>query len=70
MNAVLQILTYVVPFLLVLTVIVTIHEMGHFLVARAFGVKVDRFAIGFGSGPSRTDKHGIEWRVGWIPLGG
>ncbi len=70
MNTVLQILIYVVPFLLVLTVIVTIHEMGHFLVARAFGVKVDRFAIGFGSGPSRTDRNGIEWRVGWIPLGG
>ncbi len=70
MNAVIQILTYIVPFLLVLTVIVTIHEMGHFLVARAFGVKVDRFAIGFGKGPSRVDKHGIEWRLGWIPLGG
>ncbi len=70
MNAVIQILTYIVPFLLVLTVIVTIHEMGHFLVARAFGVKVDRFAIGFGKGPSRVDRHGIEWRLGWIPLGG
>lgn len=70
MNTVLQILTYVVPFLLVLTVIVTIHELGHFLVARAFGVKVDRFAIGFGKGPSRIDRHGIEWRIGWIPLGG
>ncbi len=70
MNALLQVLTYIVPFLLVLTVIVTIHELGHFLVARAFGVKVDRFAIGFGKGLSRTDKHGIEWRFGWIPLGG
>lgn len=64
-------LTYVVPFLLVLTLIVTIHELGHFWVARAFGVKVDRFAIGFGQAIfSRTDRHGIEWRVGWIPLGG
>lgn len=64
-------LTYVVPFLLVLTLIVTIHELGHFWVARAFGVKVDRFAIGFGRAIfSRTDRHGIEWRVGWIPLGG
>jgi len=70
LNGLLQILTYVVPFLLVLTVIVAIHEMGHFLVARAFGVKVDRFAIGFGKGPSRVDRHGIEWRLGWIPLGG
>jgi regulator of sigma E protease len=66
-----QVLTYIVPFLLVLTVIVTIHELGHFLVARAFGVKVDRFAIGFGRPLfSRVDRHGIEWRMGWIPAGG
>ncbi|PZU53642.1 MAG: RIP metalloprotease RseP, partial [Brevundimonas sp.] len=66
-----QVLTYIVPFLLVLTFIVTIHELGHFLVARAFGVKVDRFAIGFGRPLfSRTDRHGIEWRLGWIPAGG
>ncbi|MBU2168246.1 MAG: RIP metalloprotease [Alphaproteobacteria bacterium] len=62
---------YVLPFLLVLTVVVTIHELGHFLVARAFGVKIDRFAIGFGRGLlSRTDRHNTEWRLGWIPLGG
>ena len=66
-----QALTYVVPFLLVLTVVVTIHELGHFLTARAFGVKVDRFAIGFGRAVfQRTDKQGVEWRVGWLPLGG
>lgn len=66
-----QVLIYIVPFLLVLTAIVTIHELGHFLVARAFGVKVDRFAIGFGKAIfSRTDRHGIEWRLGWIPAGG
>ncbi|WP_242913585.1 M50 family metallopeptidase [Brevundimonas pishanensis] len=66
-----QLLTYVVPFLLVLTVVVTIHELGHFLTARAFRVKIDRFAIGFGRAIfQRTDKHGVEWRVGWLPLGG
>lgn len=66
-----QVLIYIVPFLLVLTFIVTIHELGHFLVARAFGVKVDRFAVGFGKAIfSRTDRHGIEWRLGWIPAGG
>jgi len=66
-----QALTYVVPFLLVLTVVVTIHELGHFLTARAFGVKIDRFAIGFGRAVfQRTDKKGVEWRVGWLPLGG
>ena len=48
LGALTQVITYVVPFLLVLTAIVTIHELGHFSVARAFGVKIDRFAIGFG----------------------
>jgi regulator of sigma E protease len=59
------------PFLAVLTLVVTVHELGHFLVARWLGVAVDRFAIGFGRPLfSRVDKHGIEWRFGWIPLGG
>lgn len=66
-----QIAVYIVPFLLVLTLIVTIHELGHFLVAKAFGVKIDRFSIGFGRAiASRVDKKGVEWRVGWLPLGG
>jgi regulator of sigma E protease len=66
-----QALLYIVPFLLVLTFIVTIHELGHFLVARAFGVKIDRFSIGFGKTiVSRTDRRGTEWRIAWLPLGG
>jgi regulator of sigma E protease len=66
-----QVLIYIVPFLLVLTTIVTIHELGHFLVARAFGVKIDRFSIGFGKAIfSRTDRRGVEWRLAWMPLGG
>jgi regulator of sigma E protease len=66
-----QTLLYIVPFLLVLTFIITIHELGHFLVARAFGVKVDRFSIGFGKTiVARTDKRGTEWRLAWLPLGG
>lgn len=66
-----QALLYIVPFLLVLTFIVTIHELGHFLVARAFGVKIDRFSVGFGRTiVSRTDRRGTEWRIAWLPLGG
>ena len=66
-----QTLLYIVPFLLVLTFIVTIHELGHFLVARAFGVKIDRFSIGFGRTiVARHDRHGTEWRLAWLPLGG
>jgi regulator of sigma E protease len=66
-----QALLYVVPFLLILTLVVTIHELGHFLAARAFKVKIDRFSIGFGRPLlQRTDRGGVEWRVGWLPLGG
>ncbi|HZK99911.1 MAG TPA: RIP metalloprotease [Caulobacteraceae bacterium] len=62
---------YVLPFLLVMTVIVTIHELGHFLTARAFGVAIDRFSIGFGRAlVAWRDRAGVEWRIGWLPLGG
>jgi regulator of sigma E protease len=62
---------YIVPFLVVITVIVTIHELGHFLTARAFGIAVDRFSIGFGPTLAAfRDKWGVEWRLAWLPLGG
>jgi regulator of sigma E protease len=66
-----QALISISAFLVVLTFIVTIHELGHFLVARAFGVKIDRFSIGFGKALlSRVDRRGTEWQLAWIPLGG
>jgi regulator of sigma E protease len=66
-----QILLYTLPFLFVLTVVVTIHELGHFLVARWCGVAVERFSIGFGKAILHwTDKSGVQWQVGWLPLGG
>lgn len=65
------ILSYVVPFLAVLTVIVFVHEMGHYLVARWNGVAIHTFSIGFGRELfGRTDRHGTRWRVSAIPLGG
>lgn len=64
-------LTFIVPFALVLGLVVTIHELGHFWAAKSFGVAVDRFSIGFGKAIAAwTDRSGVEWRVGWIPLGG
>lgn len=64
-------LSFIVPFMLVLGLVVTIHELGHFLAAKSFGVAVDRFSIGFGKAMAAwTDKSGVEWRIGWIPLGG
>jgi regulator of sigma E protease len=62
---------YVVPFLLVISLIVTIHELGHLLTAKAFGVAIDCFSIGFGKAVvSWRDRSGMEWRIAWIPLGG
>lgn len=62
---------WIVPLVLVLSLVVVIHELGHFWAARSFGIAVDRFSIGFGrSIMAWTDKSGVEWRVGWIPLGG
>ncbi|MFT4933805.1 MAG: regulator of sigma E protease [Pseudoalteromonas distincta] len=64
-------LGYIIPFLLVLTVVVTIHELGHYWAARACGVAIDQFSIGFGRKVfGWRDRQGVEWRVGWIPLGG
>lgn len=62
---------YAIPFLLVLTVLVFVHELGHFLLARWNGVKVEVFSIGFG--PELwgfNDKHETRWRFSAIPLGG
>ncbi|MBI1199122.1 MAG: PDZ domain-containing protein [Phenylobacterium sp.] len=65
------ILLYLIPFIIVIGVVITIHELGHFLAARALGTKVDRFAIGFGRPLAHwTDKLGTHWRIGWIPIGG
>jgi regulator of sigma E protease len=64
-------LGYLLPFLFVLTVVVFVHELGHFLVARWCGVAVKTFSIGFGPEiAGLTDRHGTRWRLSWIPLGG
>lgn len=60
-----------IAFALVLGVLVFVHEMGHYLAARWRGVHVDAFSVGFGRPLMKgTDRHGTEWRLGWIPLGG
>jgi regulator of sigma E protease len=58
-------------FVLVLGPLVFIHEMGHYLVGRWFGVKADSFSIGFGKEVAGwTDKRGTRWRLSALPLGG
>ncbi len=62
---------YLLPFIVALTVIVFIHELGHYLVARWFGVTIEVFSVGFGREMfGWHDRHGTRWKVCWIPLGG
>ncbi|MEP5778729.1 MAG: RIP metalloprotease RseP [Parasphingorhabdus sp.] len=62
---------YILGFLLVLGPLITVHELGHYLVGRWFGVGADVFSIGFGKEMfGWTDKRGTRWRVAAIPLGG
>ncbi|OCW56579.1 RIP metalloprotease RseP [Hoeflea olei] len=66
-----SILSALPPFLLVLTIVVFFHELGHYLVGRWCGIKAEVFSVGFGPELfGRTDRHGTHWRVSLIPLGG
>jgi len=58
-------------FVVVLSVIVFIHEFGHYIVAKICGVKIEAFSIGFGKELfGRTDRSGTRWKFSWLPLGG
>lgn len=62
---------YLWSFALVISIIVFVHEFGHFIVARACGVRIDVFSIGFGPEIiGRTDRHGTRWKLALWPLGG
>lgn len=59
-------------FIISISLLVTIHEMGHYLAARFFNVKVLRFSIGFGGEifSKRFGQDQTEWVISWVPLGG
>src|ERR1700757_4048373 len=62
---------YILPFLFVLSLVLFFHELGHFLIGRWCGVKVETFSLGFG--PELfgfNDRYGTRWRVAALPLGG
>ncbi|MDA1075882.1 MAG: RIP metalloprotease RseP [Proteobacteria bacterium] len=66
-----EVLLYPIAFLVMLGVLVTVHEFGHYLVARRSGVRILRFSVGFGSPLwSRVDRRGTEFAIAGIPLGG
>ena len=64
-------LSYILPFLFLILVVVFIHEYGHYYFARKYGVGVTDFSIGFGKEIfGWNDKSGTRWKICWIPLGG
>src|SRR5688500_6342847 len=62
---------YAIGFLLLLGPLVTVHELGHYLVGRWFGVKAEVFSVGFGRElVGYTDRRGTRWKLAALPLGG
>lgn len=71
MDMILWLLPYAPVFLLVISLVITVHELGHYWVGRLFGAAAESFAIGFGRPIFEArDKRGTRWRINWIPLGG
>ena len=64
-------LSYIVPFIILILVVVFIHEYGHYYFAKKYGVGITDFSIGFGKEIfGWNDKSGTRWKICWIPLGG
>ena len=64
-------LSYILPFIVLIIVVVFIHEYGHYYFARRYGVGVTDFSIGFGKELfGWNDKSGTRWKICCIPLGG
>lgn len=70
-SAVLDPVMYLAAFVVVLSLVVFVHEFGHFQVAKWCGVAIEAFSIGFGRSLKKwKDKNGVEWKIGSLPLGG
>ena len=64
-------LSFILPFIILILVVVFIHEYGHYYFAKKYGVGVTDFSIGFGKELfGWNDKSGTRWKICWIPLGG
>ena len=64
-------MNYIIPFLILITIVVFIHEYGHYYFAKKCGVGITDFSIGFGREIfGWNDKSGTRWKICWIPLGG
>ena len=61
---------YVILAIIGLGVLVVIHELGHYFMAKKVGMKVEVFSIGFGKSIFSWKKDGVVWKVGCLPFGG
>ena len=66
-----NLLTAIIGFVVVLAPLIVVHELGHYLVGRWFGVKAETFSVGFGKEVAGfTDRRGTRWKISALPLGG
>jgi regulator of sigma E protease len=71
MDGLLWVLRHLPEFIILISIVITVHELGHYWVGRAFGAAVESFSVGFGRPIFQVkDKRGTRWRVNWLPLGG
>ena len=64
-------MSYIIPFIILITIVVFVHEYGHYYFAKKYGVAVTDFSIGFGKEIfGFNDKSGTRWKICLIPLGG
>lgn len=62
---------FIACLVLLMGVVIVVHELGHYLAGRWYGVAVESFSVGFGKPMvERRDQRGTRWRINWIPLGG
>lgn len=71
MEFILSLLFNICAFIVVISIVVFVHEFGHYIVAKVSGVRIEAFSIGFGKEIfGKNDKSGTRWKVCWLPFGG
>src|ERR1041384_1817770 len=71
MELVAAFLSYALSFLIVISVVITVHELGHYWVGRMFNAAAESFSVGMGKPIFEVkDKRGTRWRINWLPIGG
>ncbi|MDZ4762038.1 MAG: M50 family metallopeptidase [Alphaproteobacteria bacterium] len=71
MEKLISVLASPIPFILLISLVITVHELGHYWAGRLFGAAVESFSVGFGrSIVEIRDRRGTRWRLNWLPIGG